>query len=293
LAKIAVDYKATLTSHVVAKGDAWAVSDVVCAAGPHDRPFEERHTGPTIAIVIGGTFQYRSRNGCELMTPGSLLLGSAGQAFECGHQHDTGDRCISFSYSQEFFERLAADMGAGTAGPAFKTLRLPPVRFLSPWIARASAALAGSAGIDWEELTVQLARQALRLDRGLPPVQAEPEPSAIARVTRAVRIIERHPEAGHRLGSLAREARLSPYHFLRTFERLTGVTPHQYLLRVRLKQAAIRIETESTRILDIALDCGFGDVSNFTRTFRAEFGVSPRQWGRIHPPALHRPAATI
>jgi NAD(P)-dependent dehydrogenase (short-subunit alcohol dehydrogenase family) len=35
-------------------------------------------------------------------------------------------------------------------------------------------------------------------------------------------------------------------------------------------------ETESYRILDIALDCGFSDLSNFNRAFRAEFGVSPR-----------------
>jgi AraC family transcriptional regulator len=33
-------------------------------------------------------------------------------------------------------------------------------------------------------------------------------------------------------------------------------------------------------VLDIALDCGFGDVSNFNRTFRAEFGVSPREYRR-------------
>jgi len=68
---------------------------------------------------------------------------------------------------------------------------------------------------------------------------------------------------------------LSPYHFLRTFERLTGVTPHQYILRARLREAALRL-AEPGRVLDIALDCGFGDLSNFNRTFRAEFGVSPR-----------------
>jgi len=38
----------------------------------------------------------------------------------------------------------------------------------------------------------------------------------------------------------------------------------------------MRLAAESTRILDIALDCGFGDVSNFNRAFRTEFGVSPR-----------------
>jgi AraC family transcriptional regulator len=74
------------------------------------------------------------------------------------------------------------------------------------------------------------------------------------------------------------------YHFLRTFERLTGVTPHQYLVRARLREAAIRLSAGPDRILDIALDCGFGDVSNFNRAFRAEFGVNPRAYrARLTP----------
>lgn len=82
----------------------------------------------------------------------------------------------------------------------------------------------------------------------------------------------------HGLTSLAQMAHLSPYHFLRTFEEVTGTTPHQYLLRTRLRAAALRLRTESTRVIDIALTCGFGDVSNFNRTFRAEFGMSPKAY---------------
>src|SRR2546425_4858395 len=74
------------------------------------------------------------------------------------------------------------------------------------------------------------------------------------------------------------EAGLSPYHFLRTFERLTHATPHQYLMRARLREAAVRLTADTGRVLDVALDSGFGDVSNFNRAFRAEFGVSPRAY---------------
>src|SRR5207244_8111014 len=44
---------------IVGQGDGWAVADVVCAAGPHDRPFEERHEKAAVAVVAAGTFQYR------------------------------------------------------------------------------------------------------------------------------------------------------------------------------------------------------------------------------------------
>jgi len=91
-------------------------------------------------------------------------------------------------------------------------------------------------------------------------------------------MIERQADGELALGSLAREAGLSPYHFLRTFQQLTGVTPHQYLRRLRLRKAAVRLASGREKVLHIALDCGFGDLSNFNRAFRAEFGVSPRTW---------------
>jgi len=82
------------------------------------------------------------------------------------------------------------------------------------------------------------------------------------------------------LEMLAGVAGLSPYHFLRTFERITGVTPHQYVLRARLRRAATRLVTGPGKILDLALESGFGDLSNFNRAFRAEFGMSPRAYRR-------------
>src|SRR5208283_799598 len=60
-------------------------------------------------------------------------------------------------------------------------------------------------------------------------------------------------------------------------QRLFG---HQYVLRARLREAAVRLAAQPNKVLDIALDCGFGDVSNFNRAFRAEFGVSPRVYRR-------------
>jgi AraC family transcriptional regulator len=295
LAKIAVGLEQALsrraasgavgstTRRIVAAGDGWEVSDVLCTCGSLDRPFEEQHSRFSIAIVLEGTFRYRSesRRGVrnELMTPGSLFLGNPGQCFECGHEHGAGDRCLSFQFEPEYFERLVAD--AGVAKAVFPVLRLPSERQLSPLVTKASAKLAAPAGgavALWEELGIQLATQVAHVAIGSRQATEAASPSAVRGVARAVRWIERHSDSELKLGELARVAGLSPYHFLRTFQQITGVTPHQYVRRIRLRFAAIRLATEPAKVLDVALDCGFGDVSNFNRAFREEFGASPRSY---------------
>ena len=269
----------TTNARVLASGDGWSVADVICTSGPQDRPFQESHDYYAVALVASGTFQYRSGNTESLLTPGSLMLGNAGQCFECGHQHAVGDRCLAFWYTPEFLEEVAA--GVGVSGPRleFANLSVPPVRVLSPLFSRACAGLLGSSSVDWHELGVALAGHSLLLAAGLSGEDGIP-PGAIDRVTRAVRTIEGDLEGTLTLDRLADESRLSRFHFLRTFERLTGLTPHRYILRARLRHAAMRLECDEERVLDIALDSGFGDVSNFNRAFRAEFGISPRAYRR-------------
>src|SRR5262245_1971720 len=129
------------SSRILARGDGWNVADVMCTSGPRDRPFEERHASSTIAIVLAGSFQYRSHLGRGMMTPGSLMLGNRGQCFECGHEHGDGDRCVSFWYSPEFFDALAAGIRRirSTTVRHFTVPRLPPLRGLAPLVARAAA----------------------------------------------------------------------------------------------------------------------------------------------------------
>jgi AraC-like DNA-binding protein len=207
------------------------------------------------------------------MMPGSLLLGNAGECFACGHEHATGDRCISFSYSAEFFEEAS-----GATGKIFQIPRIPAIKAFSALIAQGASVLSGSDSVNTEELSIQLAARVLPLASDTPSHRTNPDPSSIARVTRTIRIFENSVEQSHSLSSLAEMANLSRYHFLRAFESVTGTTPHQYLLRLRLHRAALRLRRERTKIVDIALESGFGDISNFNRTFRGEFGVSPRHW---------------
>jgi AraC-like DNA-binding protein len=189
-----------------------------------------------------------------------------------------GDRCVSFRYATDFFASIAGDVGARDATSPFRLLRLPPLRVLSPLVGLSCAGLVGSMSWSWEELSVQVAARAAEIAGGISRRVSDPTPDIVGRVARVVRAIECHPGGRLTLDRLARSADLSPYHFLRTFERVTGVTPHQYVLRARLREAATRLTADPSKVLDVALDCGFGDVSNFNRAFRAEFGDAPRRF---------------
>jgi len=263
------------TFRMLASGDGWRVCDVICTSDPRDRAFEEQHEHVAIAVVVAGTFQYRTAARRELLTPGALLFGNPGQPYECSHDHGRGDRCISFQYSPSFFEQLLE------AAARFRASRLPPLRASAPLIARACAAMAAEATASWETLAIEMAVEMTGLANDLGAGATATWPSRTeARVTRAIRAMEHDTDAAVSLRELAVEAGLSPFHFLRTFTRITGVTPHQFALRARLRDAALRLALDHDRIIDVALDSGFGDVSNFNRTFRAEFGVAPREYRR-------------
>ncbi|HET7433458.1 MAG TPA: AraC family transcriptional regulator [Thermoanaerobaculia bacterium] len=261
------------TGRLLARGDGWRVSDVLCTSGPDDKPFEEKHDAVSIAIVAAGTFQYRTTSHRQLMSPGSLLLGHPGKSFECAHEHGTGDRCIAFHLDPDWFSRVTDH------APHFRLHRIPPLREFTPLIAAACAAL-DDADASWHELAIALAARVASVANDTPRHDASSRDTdarnAEARIARAVRILERHTDVA--LDTLARDAGLTPWHFLRTFTRVTGVTPHQFALRARLRNAALRLAQTDAKVIDVALDSGFGDVSNFTRTFRAEFGVTPRQY---------------
>ncbi len=291
MAKIAVDLARALAHRArdaslgateprtVASGPGWNVADVLCTCGPGDRAFEERHGAFCIALVAAGAFEYRSETGAALMAPGAVMLGNAGECFECGHRHSAGDRCVAFRYHADYFERVFADAGVARRRLSFGVPRIEPSRALTPFVAASSAAVVGAPGLAWDEMALTLAVRVLRTAECMPAFDAKPIPTgALARVVETVRWIDEMLDEDLGLDRLAEHARLSPYHFLRTFERATGVTPHQYVLRARLRAAALRLADTPDKVVDVALDCGFADVSNFNRAFRAEFGMPPRSY---------------
>lgn len=101
-------------------------------------------------------------------------------------------------------------------------------------------------------------------------------------VLQVARDIRRRMAGDCSMPTLAARAGWSAGHLHRAFRRVTGETPKQYTLRLRLERAAALLVTEALPVLDVALAVGFADHETFTRAFRRRFG---------HPPVAHRATA--
>lgn len=274
---------AALTARRIAGGAGWEVSDVVCRAGPQDRPFEERHGRMSIAAVVEGSFLYRAPAGRALLYPGAVLLGNAGSCFECGHEHGTGDRCIAFHFSTELFEEIAVAV-TGSSRFRFPASMLPADPRLAAPLVDAATAMRGGSQAEREEATLRLAETVLAFLSDGPLSAPAPSSRDERRISDALRHIEAHAEQPIELDELATVAHMSKYHFLRTFRRVAGVTPYQYLLDLRLRRAAVRLRTGGDSVSAVAFDAGFGDLSTFNFRFRQVFGTSPSAFRRARLP---------
>jgi AraC family transcriptional regulator len=258
-------------------GDGWSLHEIVCRAGPSDRPFEERHDGFSVSAVVGGNFTYRSDAGHGLLYPGALLLGNNGSRFECGHAHGIGDRCISLNVCEEQFSEVAA-AATSTSRFRFSAPSLPPSPKALPIIAHMEALSCAPSSLGSDELALRIIERVIAAISGDRKTLAAPTGRETRRVIDAIRLVESDAARPLELEEMAAVAGMSKYHFLRVFRRLTGMTPHRYLVSARLRRAALALTSSRQPVIAVALDAGFGDLSTFNKTFRAVFGLTPTQY---------------
>jgi AraC family transcriptional regulator len=270
---------------LISQGDDWSIAEYPCYAGPRDQPFEETHKQFTIAAVVEGSFNYRTEAGRALLYPGATMLGNFGNCFECRHDHSVGDRCVAFHFAPEFFAEIAAT-AAGCSQYTFPSLMLPAVALLTPLVVRFETLAAGACSLEIEQTVAHFGEAMLATLSGYTKVPMRVSARDERRIEQVLRYIEDHSAEQLNLDGLAKIAAMSKYHFLRTFQRVAGVPPYQFLVMARMRRAAVRLVISSETVSTIAFEAGFGDLSSFNKRFRGLFGMTPlahRRLASAHP----------
>jgi AraC-like DNA-binding protein len=258
-----------MASTTLLQGKSITVSEFRCTAVPGDKPYTELHRCHSISYVRKGSFGYASRGRTHELVAGSVLVGSPDTEFVCTHDHVCGDECLSFFLAPDLVETI------GDGREAWQVGATPPLPELMVLGELAQAAADGRSDIGLDEIGQMLASRLIAVASG----QSRKKTAATARDRRraveAALWIDAHSERNIGLEDAAREAAVSPFHFLRLFSGVLGVTPHQYLVRARLRRAARLLAEDDRDVTEVAYDTGFNDLSNFVRTFHRAAGVSP------------------
>jgi AraC family transcriptional regulator len=247
-----------------------AVIDYRCDAGPSDPTFTELHRNHSVSYVRRGSFGYRCGGRLFDMVAGSVLVGRAGDEYVCTHEHHPcGDECLSFHVSPALMDEIGSHAGT------WRTVGLPPLPELMVLGELAQAAAEGRNDLGLDEVALLFTARFIALTGGREAGSFEVSGCDRRRAVEVALWLEAHAHQSVDLDGAAQQVGLSPFHFLRLFARVLGVTPHQYLVRTRLRHAAQLLATDERPVTDVAFDVGFGDLSNFVRSFHRAAGVSP------------------
>jgi AraC family transcriptional regulator len=250
-----------------------SVIDYRCDAGPSDPAFAELHRNNSVSYVRRGSFGYRCGGRLFDMVAGSVLVGRAGDEYVCTHEHHAcGDECLSFHLSPALMDEIGSRAGVWHTGG------LPPLPELMVLGELAQAAAEGGNELGLDEVALLFAMRFVALAGGREAGAFRVAGRDRRRAVEAALWLEAHAHQPVDLDAAAQQVGLSPFHFLRLFARVLGVTPHQYLVRTRLRHAAQLLATDERPVTEVALDVGFSDLSNFVRSFHRAAGVSPRRF---------------
>lgn len=248
-----------------------SVTEFRCTAGPDDKPFAEAFPAHSISYVRKGSFGCHCRGGFHELVAGSLLIGFPGDEYVCTHDHVIGDECLSFFLAPELVDAIGD-------GRVFQVGSLPPLPELMVLGELAQTAADGSSDFGLDEIGHLLAIRFVEAVSGRKDRKLTASLRDRRRAVESAMWIDANSHKPIALDDAADRAGVSAFHFLRLFSEVLGVTPHQYLVRSRLRHAARRLADDDSPITDIAYDVGFGDLSNFVRTFHRAAGASPMRF---------------
>ena len=240
-----------------------------CAYEPGVETPEHEHDATCLVFCLDGELHERQGGLVGELKRDALLVLPAGVA-HADTVGRTGCRCLLIVMSEFPSEKLGADrkiLERASLTHDWRLARLGWSVYRELVVQDAGSSLAA------EGLVLQLLAC---LGREAPPIAL-----SAPRWLRDLRDrLHAEPERPFSLAELAATAGVHPGHLVRAFTAAFGVSPSRYLRKLRVDVAAAAIATTDTPLSQIGTEAGYYDQSHFTRLFRREMGMTPRDYRR-------------
>jgi len=238
----------------------------------HRDPESERTQFIAVTFLERGGFKLMQGGEWWTFSRGDVLVSTPGLKRRYRHfRASPDDVCLTISFTPQVVEDSFGSLRGNTPPP--KVGAGPASNFAYGWIIDA---VNSSCPLAIESASFHCAA-ALGPHRWERMPRLSGVDAHARRIREACMAMAARLDEPHSLTSLAAEAGMSPFHFVRVFSEFVGEPPHQYLVRARMRRAA-KLLRRGASVTEAALKSGFPNINHFSRTFHRRYGILPSRY---------------
>lgn len=232
------------------------------------------HADYCIWLNCSGGEYYTHRGNSHILQPDSVGIIAPGEVHANQACDRTARSLITFYLDPQKLQEVGGQVGDSAAiRTEFATATYRDPEVLRRLICLQSLLAHSPSSLERESAfleTISLLITRHGIDR-LSQRRVGEEPSRVAQI---IELFHAHLGEDVGLDGLASCFDCTPYYLIRFFKKATGLSPHAYLVQLRLEKAR-QLLAEGESIVDVAFDTGFSDQSHLTRSFKSRFGIPP------------------
>lgn len=190
----------------------------------------------------------------------------------------------AITIDKRFLAKIASEMGFAKDHLVFTIVNSPclaSVRQAVTNLEREISIFGGNLPLMMDSLEIQLAILLLR-ETASNFDNKNTVQDNYSYVNKAMDFIQVYYASNISLADICQAIHITPYHFIRLFKEKTGLTPHAYLLQVRIENAKRLLAKRECNVTEAAQLCGFVTIPHFSAAFKRQVGITPLEYKKIY-----------